>query len=442
MCLESRTSELEDASLSPHELALLRIDSLHSKRDFIGENIMRKIIGFTGGLANELNGILHEALLASVTDLPVLLKALKIIENITVTDPTLLEEIDTSEGFRDCLQKILHLQEGGEDENELLKSIQSIAMKIENSCSKLETLDKVVPFTESQLKARLPLIFDVPGNNTPRRDLKVMIHQVTSEEETETHDTGYVMWPASVILARYLAENPSLFLGTANNEIGDILELGAGCGLVGLVVATLLRQHKKEQRVGCEETKDGFDHDSSVSNTSVIFTDYLPAILDNIERNIWLNDIDKSSVRVAGLDFFDQPGNDDSKYDGSEQNWIDMEGAKQPQVSLVLGADILPYSNDAVNVANTIFAALVEGGKAFVISPRENKRYGVYDFPKACRNAGMDVSIITCAKSAGSKYSSGEEIMVENTSEEELDHFIGNYDVEFFIFKIEKPLTS
>eukprot|EP00984_Skeletonema_dohrnii_P022790 scaffold11906_cov72-Skeletonema_dohrnii-CCMP3373.AAC.1 len=66
------------------------------------------------------------------------------------------------------------------------------------------------------------------------------------------------------------------------------MELGAGCGLVGLTAATLLQNHTDE------------DNDDKV-----IFTDYNPVVLENLQKNIDLNDFDVDH-KVLGLDWFDQ----------------------------------------------------------------------------------------------------------------------------------------
>ena len=70
-----------------------------------------------------------------------------------------------------------------------------------------------------------------------------------------------------------------------------------------------------------------------------------------------------------------------------------MDGARRAQVELVLAADILPYSNNAALVANTIQSTLVEGGMAIVVSPDENHRFGVEAFPDACREVGLEVEL-------------------------------------------------
>ena len=420
----------EDASLSSRKLAILRIDCLNEEEDHAHGSC-------DGGLANELIDLLQEALLESSTnDLSPLTRILKILKNVIITDDTLSEEVATSKGFRDCLQKIIILQQQNVDEEE-----ETLATTIETSLSKLETASKVDPFTTCELQDRLPLVFGIPQNQNSNQEhqsnLEIMVHTVTSEKETETHDVGYVMWPSSVMLARMITENPKLVLDHATS---CILELGAGCGLVGLTAATLLKNHNEEE----SKEDEVIDDDAIDSTSSVIFTDYLPEILENIERNILLNDLNvHCTTKVAGLDFFDQPGNDDSEYDSSQPNWIDMEGAKRPQVSLILAADVLCYSNDAINVANTIYAGLIDGGKAIVVSADDNKRFGVAGFPDACRNAGLEIDVTRSNSSVDSSSSNNSEKDAE-LLDNDLGQTVGyrNHNYKFLIFTITKPISS
>ena len=85
------------------------------------------------------------------------------------------------------------------------------------------------------------------------------------------HATGFVMWPSAVMLSRWLARNPSIVLGGRGGGAaeasaaaeGDILELGAGCGLVGLTAAALLRRDRlrreNDEEADQEEDEDGGD---------------------------------------------------------------------------------------------------------------------------------------------------------------------------------------
>lgn len=269
-----------------------------------------------------------------------------------------------------------------------------------------------------------PLVFVVPQEQD---SLKILIHQVASEE-TEMHNVGYVMWPSSVTLARWITKNPSVVLEAG----GGILELGAGCGLVGLTAATLLQQQKAKK----EDVKTPIDIDDK-GNTSLFLTDYDPAVLQNLGRNISLNKLDKDRTTVVGLDFFDQPESGDDKV-----CWVDMDGSQRPQVSLILAADILCYSNDADLVSNTIQAALVEGGQAIVVAPNDGRRFGVDEFPEACRKAGLLVNttdLVADSQSPGSGEDE-KELLVRDL--EQTTGFTQEREYNLTMFTIDKPISQ
>ena len=220
-----------------------------------------------------------------------------------------------------------------------------------------------------------PLVFDLQcyrQNVVKDASFQIKLNLV-QEPETAQHDTGFVMWPASVVLARWMALNPSI-LHECAAQGADVLEIGAGCGLVGLTAATLLQQQQPP---------------TTMKQGNLIFSDYNPTVLENLQQNIRLNDhLDASTIRVVGLDFFDQ---DDPTL---VNEWVDMQGIRQPQVQLVLGADVLAYTNDAVNVARTLWKTLAQGGQALVVTPDEGLRFGVQEFPTACRNLGLHVTVV------------------------------------------------
>lgn len=262
-----------------------------------------------------------------------------------------------------------------------------------------------------------PLVFSIPlrregdadhssgGATAPLEfpTLQILLHQAPEDDNYNVdpvlgidasgdsmHDTGFVMWPSSVMLARYLMQNPSI----VHDCPGNIIELGAGCGLVGLTVARMLQN----QRVAAgEQPKEDNELEANGVNVStVIMTDYNPAARDNLKRNARLNKVDHVTS-VVGLDFFDQaPGGNDDDYKTDifkdSATWMDMEGKRQPQVPLILGADIIAYSNDGEMVAHTLDAALLGGGQAFIVGPEERYRFGLEGFSDACRSVGLNVS--------------------------------------------------
>ena len=235
--------------------------------------------------------------------------------------------------------------------------------------------------------------------------LEILLQQAEDEEADGMHATGFVMWPSAVMLSRWLARNPSIVLGGRGGGAaeasaaaeGDILELGAGCGLVGLTAAALLRRDRlrREDDEETDQEEDEDEDDGDVEGGKVIFTDYNPAVLENLERNLRLNRLDGGRSSVVGLDFFDQssPADGTGSIGSARPGWIGMDGTRRRPVRLVLAAEILCYSNDAALVAGTLEGALCEGGRAILLGPDSTHRFGVEEFPEACRNLGLTVRI-------------------------------------------------
>lgn len=140
------------------------------------------------------------------------------------------------------------------------------------------------------------------------------------------------------------------------------MELGAGCGLTGLVAA-------------CLQQRDPTEYES------VILTDFNATVLQNLQRNIALNDLSLNCSAV-GLDFY-QTQNGES--------WEDMKGNFHDRVDVILAADIICQAEDAVASAQTIHGVLVPGGKAYVVCADAMHRFGVGDFETACKNVGLHV---------------------------------------------------
>ena len=231
------------------------------------------------------------------------------------------------------------------------------------------------------------------------------------------------------MLAHHLTQNPTIVLGDDTRPDGDILELGAGCGLVGLTAATMLQN----QNNGTGQSNDD----------KVIFTDYNPEVLDNLKRNIRLNEFD-TAHEVYGLDWFDQQSDDVDAgveaEDKEKDTWLDMEGTSRPQCRLILGADLLVCSNDADLVASTIDAALMKGGQAIILGPDADTRFGVSSLPDACTSLGLTVLV-----HENILESREEENSAVFMSELELAGYnlrASTYGHDFTMFIINKPIAS
>jgi hypothetical protein len=113
-------------------------------------------------------------------------------------------------------------------------------------------LDEAVP--------PLPVSFDVtsyvPAELRPPWPLELLVRP-SRQHQTSQFDVGMVLWPAALVLARWLCRNAALLRGKS------VLELGAGMGLAGLAAAHLARR--------------------------VCLTDFNPLVLENLRANVELN---------------------------------------------------------------------------------------------------------------------------------------------------------
>ena len=328
------------------------------------------------------------------------------------------------------------------------------------------------------------LTFSIPSANSSEGTppLKIHLNQAPSADTDQglaETNTGFVMWPSAVMLSHYISKNPSIVVGDDSTPDGDVMELGAGCGLVGLTAATLLQNNDNSNNAANNNNDDDDDDDDNVdvndgSNTNngssqdkVIFTDYNPAVLENLQRNVELNDFDVDH-QVFGLDWFDQvqeeeKSSDDhddkddvgdkeeeveevtSEHEGEEEEknddtWVDIDGMSHAQVRLILGADLLVCTNDANLVASTIDSALMDGGSAFILGADEYARFGVKNFPDACRSLGLKVTV-------------QEDLLYDSNffvAEEHMDELeLGGYNQrastmghDFTMFTVSKPIAA
>jgi predicted nicotinamide N-methyase len=181
------------------------------------------------------------------------------------------------------------------------------------------------------------------------------------------------MWPSAVVLSQWLVTNPSVVLGKR------VLEIGAGCGLTGLVAARLQKQYAKE----CSQSSDSMVQDGQMHRQQeIILSDFNTTVLQNLQRNIALNNVE-SGCSVAGLDFYEQSG--------TANHWKDMNGVQQQQVDVILAADMICQPADAVGAANTIHDALRPGGRAIVVCADSEHRFGVEIFEAECERVGLNI---------------------------------------------------
>jgi predicted nicotinamide N-methyase len=295
-----------------------------------------------------------------------LARVLQLHVTIAQNDPTLSEELGR-EGSHALLSKLIRYDplehSDCEEDQDAVMELQDLACEIAACCSASFPL-RVAPYSSIEMRQRLPLCIELSSESKHNNHNKVLIRQVTSRQSAQ-EDVGFVLWPSAVALSQWLLKHPEIV-----QSAQCIMEIGAGCGLVGLLAAQLQHRHRSA--------------DESRSCRSTILTDFNPVVLDNLQLNIDLNGV-ASNATVKKLDFYKQTGD-------TIDHWVGgSDDSPQEPVDLILAADMICQPSDAVAAANSIHDALVSGGTAVVVCADGKHRFGVDCFEDECRRVGLTV---------------------------------------------------
>lgn len=162
-------------------------------------------------------------------------------------------------------------------------------------------------------------------------------------ETPETDQTGLQLWAASLVLCHWLLDLRSQLKGRA------IIELGAGCGLCGIVASKLC------------------------GAGPILMTDLAPQTVDNMRHNVQINSLHSAQVRADVLDWRDA-----SKF--------------PPARDVVIGADLV-YAREAVpHLLRTVQALVARGGCFLYVAPETN-RAGETEFLDGLCSAGFECQV-------------------------------------------------
>eukprot|EP00934_Nitzschia_sp_Nitz4_P009257 Nitzschia sp. Nitz4//scaffold288_size23661//14207//15406//NITZ4_008469-RA/size23661-processed-gene-0.39-mRNA-1//1//CDS//3329545797//9247//frame0 len=350
--------EIEKASTDPKGLVIWRTRLLENN----GPGLPSQILLLASEATKVWLKLVHQATpdcvgLAEQAPTKDLLRILRICTNISSVDPTLNVELG-QEGIHVWWSKLIQLDPWKfdvEETRDCVMEIQDIACEIAASCTTFPM--KVSSFTPDELRSRLPLSFTIESVETSD-SLTLYIGEV-AERQSSQKDVGFLMWPSAVVLSRWLVTNPSVL------DDKQVMELGAGCGLTGLVAGQIQQQrgHNSERQ-------------------SVLLTDFNPIVVKNCQQNIQLNDL-LDGVQADTLDFYQQTGDRDAT------GWSDSQGNCREPVDVILAADIICQPEDAFAAARTMACALRPGGIAYVVSADSKHRFGVERLGEACNAAGL-----------------------------------------------------
>ena len=152
---------------------------------------------------------------------------------------------------------------------------------------------------------------------------------------------GLHLWEASVVLSRYTLKHNQIF------ENKKIIELGCGCGLLG--ISTL----------------------KEIPVEKYTFSDYNTSVLNNLKDNLKLN----------GISF------DNKKIEIKQDDWKNYEKMAPNEYDIIIGTELIYKGGAVLELAKVIAKILKPDGKCFISMPRQ--RAMTKTFLEYCENEGL-----------------------------------------------------
>ncbi|KAJ0405411.1 hypothetical protein ATCC90586_009450 [Pythium insidiosum] len=231
-----------------------------------------------------------------------------------------------------------------EHENEL---IQEAAAQVVASATTSTFSTPGISFPHSgrqlgKIERAQPLVVPLPADNRDgnAESRAVLVRQVPTRM-TGQPKTGYLLWGAARVLARWIHLHRELFDGKT------VLEVGSGLGLGGIVAARYA--------------------------TRTTLTDYQSDTCRALEYNVALNrmfthemDASKPDVSVEMLD-----------WDDLESICGPAEGEQRPLVDVIIGCDIICEPSTADGFLRVLRHRLQPHGVAYLMNADSHSRFGV-----------------------------------------------------------------
>ena len=182
------------------------------------------------------------------------------------------------------------------------------------------------------------------STTTTAPDITVRINDGLAGKSASDHlDVGLQTWGASIVFCQMLCDDPGRF-GLTTGRQSTIVELGAGTGLVSLALGKLL------PALGAVDT-------------TVVATDYHPAVIANLQTNIAANE---SAVVGCVLDW--------AREEVDDAAWPVEKGGK---VDVLVATDVVYESAHAVMLYECAERLLAEDGVFWLMQTvRQNGRFG------------------------------------------------------------------
>lgn len=174
---------------------------------------------------------------------------------------------------------------------------------------------------------------------------------ILGQEKPEDDTTGLGIWAASLICARWMVE----WFQCSDKKYKSVLELGAGCGVPGLAVATMGRSSR------------------------VYLSDFNDRAVMNLRHNVETNDL--KDVQVLNM------------------NWQDPSTWPEEKMDIIIGSDLIYQSDMAPLLATTVQGLIAADGRFLYAAP-EDGRQGHEEFLDLMKTSGFNLRRETKAPSA------------------------------------------
>lgn len=270
-----------------------------------------------------------------------------------------LHLLDDPDTLQASLSLIINLCQDCDAALELgLKGLHPLLAKLTRTCTE-ESLELVYDAVQAAAAGlppghTFPMKQELDGHNPPPPHLlhlPSVILQVRCDTSLRLHcqgDVGRLLWPAAMVMARWLLRtSPSWLPLSTSLSSCRLLELGAGVGVTGIAAAQLVGQ--------------------------VTLSDWDPNVLANLRYNVGLV---KDTSRPAGAKALPTDLPLGHTLNVQHLDWKCLSKIRD-KYDVIIGSDIVCSVADGEAVVGAVASLLSSTGLAYILCPPTRERWGV-----------------------------------------------------------------
>lgn len=184
------------------------------------------------------------------------------------------------------------------------------------------------------------------GGERAKTPARVLLRRVSLAEarQTSQQDVGFALWPLALPMTRWLVAHAAALRGAR------VLEVGAGCGLVGIAAAL----------VG--------------GARCVWLSDFNDRVLSNLVYNVRVNEV---CAKVARFDWSEPDDVPPQADDAAPTDGPVFQLPSGAVYDVIIGSDVICSDTDAKILAGAVRARLARDGVAVFLFPPGDVRWGV-----------------------------------------------------------------